>query len=951
MSGRIILLLPLLLLFALSDSGSPGDRSITVVESYHKADKYFNFSNPTSATDSTALLGFEDVIVRLRKSPDSRYDSLLFQSYLKKGILLDVKNKTTEAKEAYLQAAATAKKNSYWSDSLLFRVYIYLGSGYYNLNNFDSANYFLLKAEAIIKEFPRLSEKERLYNTLGALNFINGDYRQSGNYFSQALELIKTRQPFEKVFALGLEANIACSFYKLGRYSEALAIYNKLIKEKISARYIYNDICMNMGKACAAIRKYDDALGCFRKINALETPGVLDELALSHFQLKHLDSAAHYLDSLLVLNKTNKVNIIDVGINEMYRADLLNYREQYFPALASLQNAIAIFSGTFKNPDIYSNPTAFSGSYTYYKLFDALYKKAKTFELLNQKTADQVYLAGSLGAYKSAVTLLGFIEKSYETDDAKIFLKKKSGDIYGDALSICLKLYQLRPNASYLEDAFMICEKNKASIMAANLRQRDLTDLPGIDKSFLQTERNIKYNIARLDVKSEQSNDNKEIEKLAKEKAQFEIELSQLQKNMEQNSRYFRLKYEDTDHSTTELREHLGKNQALFSFYMTRETLHVFAFTQSTFKYARIDSAAQLQRETEGWLNLLRNSVDGRKFRDDSLGHLLYEHLIKPLKTLAPAKDEWIIIPDGNLYFLPFESLPDGADGKTLLETTTISYQFSSRLMLNPSVASEKTGIAYTVLSFAPFVKKGAGYSQPGFSFMNQLPGSGEEIAGLKGAQYIDNQATKSMFLQEVSKYQVVHLATHAVADIQNPASSFIAFYPDRASPAENCLYLEEIYGLNLSNCKLVIISACETGKGELVNNEGIISLGRAFAYAGCPSNINSLWKADDKATGAILKDFHKYLQSGLSKSKALQLAKLDYIHSNALYKSPPFWSNLILTGSIEPLCNVKSYYVLEMIGVLLCVLLLVWGMQREKRKKSRRFSQTRSVSQIAREK
>src|ERR1022692_2322114 len=148
MSGRVILLLPVFLLFALGDSGSPGDRSINVIKSYHKADKFFNLSNPSDATDSMALAGFEEVIERLKKSPDSRYDSLLFQSYLKKGILLDVRNKNTEAKEAYLKAAAIPQRNSNLSDSLLFRVYVYVGSGYYNLNNFDSANYFLLKAEA-----------------------------------------------------------------------------------------------------------------------------------------------------------------------------------------------------------------------------------------------------------------------------------------------------------------------------------------------------------------------------------------------------------------------------------------------------------------------------------------------------------------------------------------------------------------------------------------------------------------------------------------------------------------------------------------------------------------------------------------------------------------------------------------------------------------------------------
>lgn len=951
MTGKVILLIPAFLLLMLSNTGSPGGPPNTVAETYQKADKLFNLSSPTNTSDSLALAGFEAVISRLEKFPDSNCDTLLFQSWLKKGILLDVRSKNTEAKDAYLKAGAITARNRSLSDSLLFKVYIYTGSDYYNLNNFDSANYFLIKAEGLIKRFPLLPEKERLYNTLGALNYANGNYLQSRNYFNQALEIIKSRQPYDRIFALGLQANIAASFYKLGRYPESLSIYNGLVKEKTSASYISNGISMNMGKAYAAINKYKEALACFLKINPVETPGVLNELAISQLELKHTDSAVYYLDRLQALKKDSKVNILDIGINHLYRADLLIGQQQYMSALNNLQQSLCIFSSNFNNPDIYTNPAGFTGSYTYYRLFDALYKKATTFELLYQKTPNESYLVASLDAYKSALTLLSFIEKSYDTDDAKVFLKKKSQEIYKDALLVCLQLYQLHPGDSYLEEAFRITEKNKASIMAANLRQRNISSLPGIDKSFLQTESNIRYNIARLDVKSEQARETAEIEKLAKEKAQYEIELSQLQKSMEQNSRYFQLKYDDAYHGSKELEQHIGNEQALFSFYMTKESLHVFAFTQSSFKYARIDSAMELQQETEQWLNLLRTSGDGRKFKGELAGQRLYQRLIKPLQALVPGKDEWIIIPDGNLYFLPFESLPDGNSGKTLLETTTISYQFSSRFIVNPSLADQKENSGYKVLSFAPFVKKGADYHQAGFNFMNQLPASGEEITDLDGAQFTDNKATKTAFLKEANKYPIIHLATHAVADLENPVASFIAFYPENQSPADNCLYLEEIYGLNLDASKLVIISACETGKGELLNNEGIISLGRAFAYAGCASSINSLWKADDKATSAILKKFHHYMQGGYTKSKALQQAKLDYINSDALYKSPAYWSNLILTGSIEPVNTGQSSYKWIVIIAMCSILLFAGGIIVGKGKKSRRFSRIPDVNQNKSEK
>ena len=939
MPGKVILLLPSFLLLACCLYACPGKPPDMLTATYQKANQFFNSSNPTAATDRSALAGFEQVITQLEKVPDQGYDSLLFQSYLKKGILLDVRNENAQAKNAYLKAATIPPRNIALSDSLLFRPYIYAGTNFFNLNNFDSANYFLIKAEMLIKRFPKLPETERLYNTLGALHYVNGNYLQSKNYFNQALEFIKNRQPFDRIFALGLKSNIASSFYKMGLYAESLTIYNQIIKEKIPATYIYNGICMNMGKAYAAIKKYREALACFKKISPAETPGVLNEMALAHYELHQPDSANYYLDQLKSLKKSSKINILDIGINDLYRAGMQADQQHYMSALQSLQNSIAIFAGDFNNRDIYSNPGSFSGSYTYYRLFDALYKKAQTFELLNRTMSGEQYLTASLAAYKAALTLLGFIEKSYDTDDAKLFLKKKSQDVYSEALMVCLRLHRLHPNAGYLEQAFMISEKNKASVMAANLRQRDGVQLQGIDQTFLQTERNIKFAIARLDVKSEQSRNNAELKKLAKEKANYEIELSQLQKNLEQNNRYFQLKYEEDFHSAVELSKQLTGSQALFSFYTTKEALHVFAFTKTSLSYIRIDSLANLQQETEEWINGLRIGGDGRKFKAGTLGQRLYTHLIKPMQSLAPGKNEWIIIPDGKLYLLPFESLPDGNTGKTMLETTTISYQFSSRFMMNTSAGNKKDNVPVTVLSFAPFINKGADYHQTGFDFINQLPASAGEIAALTGTAFTGAQATKTMFLRQAGNYPIIHLATHAIADVQNPSASFIAFYPEKKMPAENCLYLEEIYGLNLDACKLVVISACETGKGELVNNEGIISLGRAFAYAGCGATINSLWKADDKATAAILKKFHEYLQRGYTKSKALQQAKLDYINSDAVYKSPAYWSNLILTGSIEPVYKSNSSF--TWIIVTAGLGLLITGIiTRRRRKKSRRFSQ-----------
>ena len=914
-------------LFASFQVGKPGPTTADIIKLYRKAEKLFGLSHPTDATDRLALADFSMVIDRLEKNPKTGTDSILFQSYLKMGILMDVKNEFTSAKEAYLKALNIHHADRNLSDSLAFRAYVYAGTCYFNLNNFDSANYLLQKAESLVDRFPTLSEKERLYMTMGALYYENGNYLQSKNNFNRALEITEAKQPLDAIMRVSIETNLATSFYKLGLYPEAISIYKKILKQNVSTSFIY----LNMGRTFAALHQNDRALEYYRKVIPAEIPGVYNEMALTQLQLPRPDSAKYFLDKFQSFKTNNKLNKLDIGINDLYRAELLVTEKKYSDALSYLQQSISIFSGNFKNQDTHANPSDFVGTFTSYTLFEALFKKAVVFEQLYQSQPKEEYLHESLDAYNSALILLRYIEKCYDTDDSKIFLKKISQEAYLGAFQVCMKLSHIHPEADYLEQAFLIGEKNKASVISASLKEKALEKTPGISEDLLQKERNIKYNIARLNIKSEQAVDNQIIQTIQREKSRNEIELYQIQKNLEQNNHYYKLKYEDSYPGIKELQQHISGDQAVISFYATKTDLHAFILTASSFQHVQFDSLPLIQQDAENWIRLLKSTENGKKFKGEAVGSRLCTRLVKPILPLVSGKDNWIIIPDGILYFLPFESLPSGEDSKSLLETTEISYRFSSRFIETEFSPKISKGIPNKILAFAPFTSESES--------MNQLPFSLEEIAGLPGRQYIDSGATKEQFLKEINKFAVVHLATHAVSDVNNSSASFIAFYPKKKSLSEDCLFLDEVYGLNLDATQLVIISACETGKGEIVNNEGVISLARAFAYAGCLSTINSLWKADDKATSAILRQFHFYLQKGYSKSKALQLAKIDYIKSDALNKSPNYWAHLILMGNTEPVYK-KGWDIkwpLVVISFFGIFLILIIG--RKKLKKSRRFS------------
>ena len=317
MYGKGILLAAAFLMPAFPDYGNV-DPLARIMRLYRQADSLFHLTNNTPSTDSQALADFQQVIDDLGKIPDvSGKDTLLSGSYFKKGILLDSKYDFAGAKSAYGQAL-----NCHWlSDSLTYVAHIYTGTCYYNLNDFDSARYFLLSAESRAYRYKDPDDEVRLYNTLGVLYFDNGNYEQGKNYFDRALEIVKGRRPFDTVSATNLETNIATSDYHLGLLRESLDIYHQILAWHSSDDPVY----LNMGLAYASLGKYKEAMSWFRKVDPRKVPNVLNEMGHAELQLHLHDSAAWWLDQLTSRASTLKLNELDLGTNDLYRADLLAY--------------------------------------------------------------------------------------------------------------------------------------------------------------------------------------------------------------------------------------------------------------------------------------------------------------------------------------------------------------------------------------------------------------------------------------------------------------------------------------------------------------------------------------------------------------------------------------------------------------------------------------------------
>ena len=162
---------------------------------------------------------------------------------------------------------------------------------------------------------------------------------------------------------------------------------------------------------------------------------------------------------------------------------------------------------------------------------------------------------------------------------------------------------------------------------------------------------------------------------------------------------------------------------------------------------------------------------------------------------------------------------------------------------------------------------------------------------------WLGADATKQKFQELASGFKILHLATHGKANHQDGEFSFLAFSTEDGS---SLLSVAELYNLSL-NADMVVLSACETGIGAQQRGEGVISLARAFAFAGAKSIVASLWSVNDKSTMEIMDQFYAGIKTGWSKPQALAQAKRDYLTKNPGQNAHPFfWAGFVGVGDMD---------------------------------------------------
>lgn len=398
---------------------------------------------------------------------------------------------------------------------------------------------------------------------------------------------------------------------------------------------------------------------------------------------------------------------------------------------------------------------------------------------------------------------------------------------------------------------------------------------------------------------------------LQSEKRELELALEKIEQEIA-SERTFEF-YSDRDFDLVEFQKSMPKEEQVLKFYVTDMEVFGVLISSDSILVRQLGAVKDLEEKVSQLrTSILEIGTDYTAFSKD-----LYQKLLSPFPFEKGKRLQ--IIPDDFLYLLPFEVLsPNGGD--FLIQETPIAYQHSFKL-LNYSNPIESRFNPDFLIGFAP------SYEGTQFSaIQNNLKETERIVAFHSGEAKVGQEASKRNFVASLANYRVHHLAMHTEQQESNFDQSALVF-----ANAER-LKLDELYKMNFPS-ELVVLSACNTGVGQLQPGEGLSSLSRALTFAGVKSSVYSLWEVPDKETAELMIFFYEEIKNGLPKDQALAQAKRRFLEENPLKSHPIFWAGFVINGQLDPIQTSVFPTWLGFLGLLLVggLTFFFWNKKRKK--------------------
>jgi CHAT domain-containing protein len=809
---------------------------------------------------------------------------------------------TTIAKEAFVfieQSNDTAIMKQY-----LPLIFYRLGSSYRMNYQMDSAIYYADLAHHLYKKWPELQTGRKFANLqvlFGNIYSDRGEAQKSIDFQSLALKYYKENQLYQ--YQSIMLDNIGLEHMKLENWNEAEKSFFEAIKvlklDSTSTPKNTLEIYSNLQNVYTnSVNKKGLAL--------LDT---IHQFLNQHPELK--ENCEPYILGAKFLTRMNK----DIEADSFFRIGLQLAQKSNFNSISSLNIFDDYSVGLFKQQQydqaMYVNELALNKldgfpliSYTL--LAQALARKAFLLAHFYRNNKDNSLIDSVLTLTDRAIDL-SFENVSQYRKVTSIELPIKRKNYTLEVLNqVFALLYEETGNAEYLRRIFVTNETFKSIKLRSHLKQDHIAELTSVPKEIIETELNLINALNRLEEEKQQLIDTSAAYySNLKQTTVVNEQLDQLYNQLNTEfPDYFKLMYSVKNDNLANIQQNINPDETMIVYAYSRD--HVFAMVNNTDRtdFFVLDSSiiiddliAKMHYGITGYYTSSEQSDDLQTTTLKtyvSSASKLYDLLIKPFHSFL--KQKLIIVPSGELNTISFNALLEERPKrisylntyKYLVNKYQISYSYSASLYDEMREnAVKKTNFSCRWAGFAPYANHNA--------TDNALPYSGKEVESIgklmQGNSYADQAATIEIFNACTNNCEMVHLSTHTKITDQMGSSSWLYF------ANESKMYLRDIYTKKIKT-RVIYLSACESTIGDKNVLEGFLGLSRAFAYAGTPCLVATLWKINDSHTSLLNQDFYQFLAEKKTVSQSLSLAQRKFLKNNSSFNAHPyFWAGIISIG------------------------------------------------------
>ncbi|MBK9255742.1 MAG: CHAT domain-containing protein [Saprospiraceae bacterium] len=780
-----------------------------------------------------------------------------------------------ELRKAYMNHALKIRRNlgdyntalnyyllahDYASDKLMLDEYAWfvelqLGNIYARMNEYDKSLYYYNLCSNYLKSVEDIARLSRLHSSIGDIyKWTDDENNMNDNYMT------------------GLKLAI-----QVGEYKAIQAIHEKMAEHFLSKSDKINFLD-NWNKSMNVLKK---------NIPAEEQNGrknSLDQLLGDYYY-----TFGNYDDAIRNYNLSLSASeVLFTGKISREQAKIYHKLAKTYHAAGDTKNCDENIQFGFSKliPSYHGKQLPGNEQISFENTFtDLLILKSEYYSKLYKKQPATKYLDSALISIDLAIMANDQLDQKLLLNNSKYQSLKVNKDMVELAIQYCYTGYNEYCENKYLHRARKYLDRSKSQILLENQKQKQL--IASIDQKDLRIINNLENKLIDLQQKQLEGKEGVHQEIILNHQKLDAI----LKKYIPENLEYVSV--------SDPYLEYIRGGDQYYLYTNIGESKFI-----NLGKSEKIDA---IIKDVNLHLNEKKEEQLSEKLA------LLYETLI-PL-DLGEEK-VLVVIPDGNVSFVPFDILRKR--GKYLFETKTLRIQLNHQQLKH-----NKTKKTHQIYCLNPEYPKPEVplYASLERGSKNYLPNAEREILNIKDCfgRMVSSQSFSSIndIKTNLQKSDIFHFAGHAIVEKD---SAYLVLTSKEGK--EDVLHYQQICYLT-NQLNLVTLSACETGLGTYQSGEGVKSLAASFLHSGARSIVYSLWNANDASTATLMGYFYQNLKEGMQKDEALNHAKKMYLNSaGPENRHPYYWAAFVVAGDTSALTFVD--YPLWTYALLLFVFIVL---------------------------